>query len=277
MIELSQLEQLIYIAEYGTLSEAANNMYVSQPTLTRNMKRLEEDFGVSLFTRQKNRLELNENGRLALEQAKIIVKMRDEMIHVVQTADRARRTISLGCCAPVPQNDLIRECTSLYPEMTISSELRDNDELMKGLENDIYQCILLPYKPEHENWFSVPYGTEHLMFALPDEHPKAHRTELSFAEMDGQNMIVYSKIGFWENMKHTMMPNSRFLMQNDRFDFQELVNTSILPSFVSDRIIEQGGMPPGRAAVPISDPEANVTYYLICKKKNKAKLNALFK
>ena len=62
MLDLLELEQLAAFAEYGTLSKAAQELHISQPTLTRTMKRLEEEFGVPLFVRGKNKIELNETG-----------------------------------------------------------------------------------------------------------------------------------------------------------------------------------------------------------------------
>lgn len=53
MLDLLELEQLAAFAEYGTLSKAAQELHISQPTLTRTMKRLEEEFGVPLFVRGK--------------------------------------------------------------------------------------------------------------------------------------------------------------------------------------------------------------------------------
>ena len=63
MIELYVLRQFAAFAEAGTLSEAAEILHLSQPALSRNMKKLEEDLGVTLFERKKNKLELNQNGQ----------------------------------------------------------------------------------------------------------------------------------------------------------------------------------------------------------------------
>ena len=67
MFELYQLEQLLAVAACGTLSNAAEQLHISQPALSRSMRKLEDEIGVELFTRSKNRMELNENGRLAAE------------------------------------------------------------------------------------------------------------------------------------------------------------------------------------------------------------------
>lgn len=69
MLDFEQLKQLVAFADYGTLSKAAESMNISQPTFTRAMKSVEDSFGVSLFTRGKNKIELNDTGLLAVERA----------------------------------------------------------------------------------------------------------------------------------------------------------------------------------------------------------------
>ena len=65
MLDLEELRQLAAFARWGTLSRAAEELHISQPTLSRTMQSLEEEFGVSLFVREKNKIELNETGRRA--------------------------------------------------------------------------------------------------------------------------------------------------------------------------------------------------------------------
>ena len=69
MIELEQLKQLIAFAIYGTLSKAAEELYISQPALSRSIQKLEKTLGVELFDRKKNKMELNENGKTVIQYA----------------------------------------------------------------------------------------------------------------------------------------------------------------------------------------------------------------
>ena len=55
MIELYELQQFVAFADAGTLSEAAKQLHLSQPALSRNMKKLEYEVGIVLFDRQKNK------------------------------------------------------------------------------------------------------------------------------------------------------------------------------------------------------------------------------
>ena len=70
MIEIYLLEQFYAFYKYKTLSSAAEHLHLSQPSLSRSMRKLEDIFGVPLFERQKNRMQLNETGILAAKYAK---------------------------------------------------------------------------------------------------------------------------------------------------------------------------------------------------------------
>ena len=83
MIELYLLEQLVGLSQFSTLSEAAEHLHITQPTLTRSIRKLEELLGVELFRREKNRIYINDNGRLAVEYAKRILDDEEEMVRAI--------------------------------------------------------------------------------------------------------------------------------------------------------------------------------------------------
>lgn len=145
----------------------------------------------------------------------------------------------------------------------------DNEsKLLTALDNNIYQLIATHEKPVGKQYFFKECGKESLMFALPKGHKYAKRKSLTFSELNGENMLLMPDIGFWSFVLKKM-PNSRFLTQNDNFSFNELVQASSLPSFVSNLSEKYRKAPPGRINVPISDEEATVTYYLVCKVEHK--------
>lgn len=114
------------------------------------------------------------------------------------------------------------------------------------------------------------------MFALPKGHRFARRKSLSLAEMNGENMLLMSDIGFWHFIRTQKMPDSRFLIQNDRFSFNELVEASSLAAFTSDLADRTIPVAKDRIRVPVSDPEAVADYYLICRRKHRSRYAALF-
>ena len=72
IIEIYHLQLLLAFAESGTLSGAAKKLHTSQPSLSRAVQDLETELSAVLFEHTKNKLTLNENGKLAVECAKKI-------------------------------------------------------------------------------------------------------------------------------------------------------------------------------------------------------------
>ena len=93
--------------------------------------------------------------------------------------------------------------------------------------------------------------------------------------MNGENMLLMPDIGFWSFVKEKM-PDSNFLVQEDRFSFNQLLIASSLPSFITDLSQKYHETASGRICVPISDKEAFVTYYLVCKKEHEYLYKSLF-
>ena len=108
MIDTYLLEQLCAVLDCGTLSAASEKLHLTQPSLTRSMQKLEDLLGVKLFDRAKNRVHLNENGRLAAECAKHILMEEQDMISRVRALDRSSRTLAVGMISPGPMMACIR-------------------------------------------------------------------------------------------------------------------------------------------------------------------------
>ena len=261
MFEFVQLEQLLAIDKYGTLSKASENLLISQPALSRSIQRLEEELQVCLFTRQKNKITFNENGKLALEYAKRIVSSSIEMKEHLQALDKSQHTISIGSCAPAPIWKLTPHVSSLLNNITINSEIKPFEQLIDGLNNNKYQIIITTGKIDIPDIITQEYCTENLYVSLPPAHPLAEYKTLSLSDLNGQSVLFLSKIGFWYDICKSKMPDSLFLVQEEISALNELRRTSALPSFATNLTVE-GNNHDNRVLVPLTDPEVNVTFYI---------------
>jgi len=136
----------------------------------------------------------------------------------------------------------------------------------------MYQFIILQETIDDSDIHCTKYGEEHLFLSLPPAHPLAGRKGVSFKDIDGENILLLSRIGFWNDLCLKKMPSSHFLIQLEQFSFEELVKNSALPSFTSDLAIKRYGNVTNRVIVPILDPEANVSYYFMCLSNTKNKM-----
>lgn len=247
-----------------------------QHALSRSMQRPETALQVSLFDRQKNKIELNDNGRMAVEYAGRIVGEARDMAARIQAFDRSRRTILVGSCAPAPLWEISQVLADLYPDRTIASEMRENQVLLEGLRDGVYQLIILPHPVEEAGIACAKYGEEHLFFSLPPAHPLSGSKALYMKALNGETMLLRNRLGFWREMAVRKMPDTRFLEQED-VAFNELVQFSALPSFTTDVALRREESPKNRINIPILDEEANVTYYCLCRPAAGTDLRSFFR
>lgn len=276
MIEIRLLEQLAAFAKCGTLSAASEELHISQPTLTRSMKQLEDELGIILFVRSKNRLELNETGFRAAEYAAHVLEADRDFEAKVKAYDRSLRTISIGYCAPVPQMVLTPVINNHFGGMTISSDMMDDSRFEENLKTGIYQLAVMHYKPDDALFYSKKIGSERLYLSLPSGNPLAFYPEVHLKDIDGLSILLLSRIGFWANVHRAKTPNTKYLLQVEESSFSELAENSDYPVFSSSYFVSRGETMPGRVNVAIADPECRSDYYLVCAASEKARYKKLF-
>lgn len=269
MLDLELLRQFVTFAECGTLSATAERIHISQPTITRTMQQIEEEFGVPLFERGKNRIALNETGAFAVSLCNMLLEEEKSIIGQVRDYDMRLHTVSVESCAPAPLWTLLPQLSKAFPQKTVSSKLVEVLEIIADVKGGRCEIGILPYAVEEKGFCSVSFLSEHLSVCVKSDHELASRRSVTLDELNGYNYLLRSEIGFWDRMCRERMPASRFLVQSDDFEFKELIRSSSLPCFStnlsndSDRVLED------RTVIPITDECANVTYHLFCKEEKR--------
>lgn len=277
VIEINFLRQLSAFAETGTLSAASEKLFISQPALTRSMQKLEDLMGVELFTRQKNRLYLNENGKLAASLASRVIEEDENLVRQVRDFDRRMRTVALGCCAPVPMMEITPCVQAAFTDKTVTSEIRNDPELLKGLDEGTYQLVITHEEPEREDLYFKACGSEQLYISLPPDHPMASRESLSFKDLDRVPILQYSEVGFWYDVTIKSIPHPHLLMQHNRKAFIEISNSSVLPTFFSDYFFFKGDrLGQLRRVIRLTDESAHPVYYLVCEASEHERFRSVF-
>lgn len=261
MIELEQLQQLIAVSEYGTISSAANALHLSQPALTRSLQRLEAELGVSLFDRKRNRVALNDIGELAVTRARAVLDSVNELGEELRIYETRLSTLTIGSCGPAPMWDLAAELGERFPEKTIATELGETDALIEGLERGRYRLILTELPVERPEILCRKYNEERLCVALPPEHPLSGRASIRLAELGEESVLSYKDFGVWQRLVDKN-PRLHYLVQSDRSTLAELVRASSIPCFSSNLTVFRFRDTVNRVRIPLSDEEAAVTFYL---------------
>ncbi len=263
MLNLEELKQFVAFADNGTLSRAAEILHISQPTLTRTMRHVEEAFGASLFERGKNRIALNEVGIRAATLARQLLEQAENYVKDVQALAQSLQTISIEACAPVPLWVLLSPLTAKFSGKTISSQIVPIDNIIENVASGACDVGILPFAQADKRFQCWPFMQENLSVCIPKGHALSQATTLQLSELNGFNCLLREQIGFWTDLCRQKMPASRFLIQTNDFELKELIKTSTLLCFVTDVVKPAPEIYHDRSIVPISDPEANVTYHII--------------
>lgn len=276
MIEIRLLEELAAFAEEGTLSAAALKLHTSQPALTRSMKKLEDELGVSLFDRHKNRLELNATGKTAAEYAVNVLREDRYFEERVHAYDRSLHTLSIGFCAPIPQEVLTPMINNVFDGMTVSSDMKDDADFLAKLDSRTYQLAVTHAVPDSDRFFWKKCGHEDLYIALAPSDPLTFYPELHLRDLEGRSVLLFTRIGFWKNYTTEKTQDIHYLLQMDRPTFLELASNSGYPCFSSSYYIRRGHAVPGRINVRLADTECHTDYYLVCLKEEQKRFSPLF-
>lgn len=270
MPEMSQIHQLVAIADTGTISKAAEQLHISQPALTRSIQRLESEWNVTLFDRKKNKVTLNPTGELAVQYARQVLHDVESMTAAVKAYERSLRTIFIGFCAPGPLPGLYAQLSSLFSGMTILSEEHPQNDLLHALQKGTYQLVLTNEPLNAPDILCRHFCDEQLYLVVPPTHPLASRTDgVWFQDLAGETMLLYHSIGAWKTVLDKNMQQTTFILQDQVDAFDALLSASSLPAFATNLTLGyRNHGPKKRVALPFLDPDSRMPFYCSVLRKN---------
>ena len=268
-IETYILRILAAFSEYGTLTRVGEELGITQPSISRAMQKLEDELGVTLFERTKNHVELNEAGLFAAEYAKKIMAMQDKMIEKTREKAGFHKNFSVGSVAIMPALTLTKQAKKLHEGIEVRYEICDDEKkLVAGLDDGTFDMIVLLHPVYDAGFSSREYFSESLSVMLPKNHRLAGHKSLALADLAGETFVMYDDIGFWDKVKREKIPDAKFIRierRNENDSLTQIIGATDMPSFISDRTTHFS-LPENRVAVPLSDPEMNVTFYAVCRR-----------
>lgn len=195
-MELHQLRYFIAIAETGSFSRAAERCHVSQPSLSQQIKKLEERLGHRLFDRLGKKVALTEAGRLLLERVSAIVAQIENAEREIRDSREAfNKRLSIGALptiAPYFVPPLVEHLLSRYPdiELTIHEDLTKN--LVAAIASGELDLAIVALPITDTRLQVEPFHTERLLVAMAKNHPLTKRRKLSLSHLADERFIRLS-------------------------------------------------------------------------------------
>ncbi len=98
-----------------------------------------------LFTRGKNKIELNPTGQLAAEVARKLLQEAEQTVRQVRAFDQRQRTVMVKSCVPAPRWELLPRLNAQQPGMTVSSAVCQNDAVLAAWQTGECDIAILPF------------------------------------------------------------------------------------------------------------------------------------
>ncbi|MDY6450023.1 DNA-binding transcriptional regulator HcaR [Acinetobacter faecalis] len=195
-MELRHLRYFITVAEELNFSKAALKLYTAQPSLSQQIKDLEEDVGVRLLNRTKRKVELTDEGAVFLEQARLTLAQADKAVAMARQVSQAKQQMLRIGFVPVAEMKIF---PYVLPNLRVqNSDLKiellslNNNEQMKALKKGDIDIAFTRHNFTSEEIESTFVLREPLMFILPKDHPLAKYDRIPVKALNGIDFIIPS-------------------------------------------------------------------------------------
>jgi len=194
-ISHAHLRSFHAVATHGSFTRAAEMLNITQPTLSGQVKELEERYGTKLFVRHGRRIELTDIGRSAFSITQLIFRHEQEVEHLLQSA-RALTSgeLRVGADSPYLVTPLLAQFQRMYPGIQISIQYGNSEQLMAWIESRRCDVAFLANAPQGDDkLYSIPLPPDRLVVFISQDHDWAERRSVTIEELVTQRIVLREK------------------------------------------------------------------------------------
>jgi len=187
MITLTQLEYIVAVDTYRHFGKAAEACFITQPTLSMQIKKLEEDMEVIIFDRSKQPLIPTDVGTHIIEQARVVLKQTEEINNIVKDyKNEVSGTLRIGIIptlAPYLLPVFIGRYKEEYPDIQIRVTEATTENIIKLLNKDLIDVGILVTPLQEEKIIEKPVFYEEMLIYANSLHPLHKKKEVTLQDI----------------------------------------------------------------------------------------------
>jgi aminoethylphosphonate catabolism LysR family transcriptional regulator len=190
-IVFSQIRAFHAVAKHGGFTAAARVLNVGQPTLTIQVRDLEESYGVELLIRKSRRVELTETGAALFDVTRGIMKFCDEANDLLSAHGRSETgKLRLATVGPFHATEILAAFRRSHPKIAISTLLGNSQRTLEHIINFEAEVAILAHVPEDPRVQMVPYRSHRVIVFVNRSHPWSGRTSVRLRELADQPFVL---------------------------------------------------------------------------------------
>lgn len=187
MITLTQLEYIVAVDTYRHFGRAAEHCFITQPTLSMQIKKLEEDLEIIIFDRSKHPLIPTDVGQRIIDQARIVLKQAEEINNIVKDhKNQVSGLIRIGIIptmAPYLLPLFIGKYKSKYPNIFIKVVEQTTENIVKLLNKDLIDVGILATPLKEEKIIEKPIFYEEMLIYTNPSHKLHNQKEITLQDI----------------------------------------------------------------------------------------------
>ncbi|WDP90429.1 MAG: LysR family transcriptional regulator [Desulfobacter sp.] len=192
------LRYFLAVARELHFGRAAKTLNISQPPLSQQIIKLEQELGVPLFIRNKRMVKLTEPGKALVRHAeKILGMVENARTDISRISAGDRGTISIGYVGPAMDSflpDIIRGFKQEYPEVELRlAQMNTCDQLSAILNGSVQAGIVRLFGQDTSGCHTRVIHREAYMLAVPSHHPLAGKAQVPLGSLRGEQIIFFSR------------------------------------------------------------------------------------
>ncbi len=238
-MNIQQIEYLLAVNKYRSFSKAAENIFVTQPALTIQIRRLEDELGVELFDRNKKPLEPTEIGERIIEQARFLQKNIEKLSDIVSEFKRELsgnlRIGIIPTVSPYLVPKFVNEFVENFPEVNLQFTELITEDILSHLEEGTLDAgiIVTPFPMKNMTVFPLYY--EEFFLYVSDKHPLIKRKNIRVSELNLQDLWLLEEGNCFRNQVINICRREKDYKSKWKFDYESLSIDSLLKIVNSSR------------------------------------------
>ncbi len=195
-VTLRQLEAFIAVARNLSYTRAAEELNLSQPAVSMQIKQLENQIGQALFEQMGKKIYLTEAGREVRQYARTVIQHIEDMeagLASLKGLERGTLSISVATTAHYFAPQLLSIFCERYPGVNVKLDVTNRESLVSQLENNTVDMVIMGRPPEEIEVEAGTFMENPLVLIAPPDHPFTREKSIQLKKLEDEVFLVREK------------------------------------------------------------------------------------
>ena len=192
-MNLDNLKTFLEVVKLGSFSEVAKKLAISQPAVSFQIQKLEQELGIRLIDRTQRAITLTAAGKRLLRFAESVESEREHLQHDLAQMREEVSGDLLIAASTIPGEfllpPLLAKFKQMHPAVRVQVAISDSLTVINGVRDNAYEIGFCGMTPEGQDLESLKVAEDEIVLIVFPEHPFARRSEVTPAELEGEPLI----------------------------------------------------------------------------------------